>query len=77
MTVKVSALENTVSSTDNKNVRPLIKRQSLKKNFKETLDSTGEMKQLWIEHTKSLKRTASKFSQSIQDSPPPKSKVVN
>ena len=48
---------------------PALQRRNYKKKFKETLESTGEMRQMWIEHTKSLKKSASKFSQSNQETP--------
>ena len=48
---------------------PPLQRRNYKKKFKETLESTGEMRQMWIEHTKSLKKSASKFSQSNQETP--------
>lgn len=60
--VHVGLLGNTHSSSDIKANQPPLLRKNYKKDFKDTLDSTGEMRQLWIEHTKSLKRTASKFS---------------
>jgi len=55
-------------TTDRMNLLPL-QRKKYTKNFKETLESTGEMRKMWIEHTKSLKKSASKFSQLNQETP--------